>query len=186
MFKTNCNNFKKYPIEAQNEPKQFFVFLFQVKNWRRNFPVLEYWVKIFRVLAPPFCWNFQKLNSGVLTSLFVVKFVFNYILQVRLIVNLIKITIFKVIWPKKKLRTNSTTKTLCALLKMFVILQYFNGILLPKCNVKLHSSYCKVKLQHLWTNFLELQYKYCEFAMKRRRHTRRKKNCWINRCHLLE
>ena len=34
------------------------------------------------------------------------------------------------------------------LLKIFAILQYFNKILLRKCNVNIHSRYCEVKSQY--------------------------------------
>ena len=57
-----------------------------------------------------------------------------------------------------------------ALLNIFVILQYFNGFLLTKCNVKLQSRYCKVKSQYLESNFSKCQFQDCEFTMNRRHH----------------
>ena len=48
-----------------------------------------------------------------------------------------------------------------ALLKNFLILHYFNRILLPRCNVKLQSQYCKCEIRVLESNFSELQYIIC-------------------------
>ena len=61
-------------------------------------------------------------------------------------------------------------KFLTVLSKIFVVPQYFDGILFRKSNLELQSRYCKVKSQYLQSNFTKLHYKWCELVVKQCHH----------------